>query len=79
MKKYTVILMYPDYAADNYGDTWCQAVNATDPAHAVTVAQEECMADNKSSIDKADDLKPVSVFEGDHNDLVGVWVEAQNR
>ena len=42
MNKYTVILMYPDYSTDNFGETWCEAVPARNPVEAVTVAQQRC-------------------------------------
>ena len=76
-QKFTVILMYPDYSTDNYGETWCAAVDARNPVEAVEVAQKQCAGDS-TVIDNPDDLLPISVFEGDHKDLIGVWAEAQH-
>lgn len=77
MNKFTVILLYPDYSEGNYGETWCATVSARNPVEAVEVAQRTC-ADDNGNISDPDHLKPVSVFEGDHKDLVGVWAEAMN-
>lgn len=78
MKKYTVILLYPDYIANDYGETWCETVDAENPIHAVEVAQKQCFDENKCEPHQDyQDFKPVSVFEGAHQDLVGQWAAAQ--
>ena len=78
MKKFTVILLYPDYSTDNYGETWCNTVNAYNCVQAVEVAQRKC-AKESTVIESAEDLLPVSVFEGAHEDLVGHWAIAQDH
>ncbi len=78
MKSFTVVLMYPDYSVDQYGETWCDTVEANDPVEAVAVAQKKC-AEDSTVIERPDDILPVSVFEGEHKDLIGVWAAAQNN
>lgn len=76
MNQFTVVLLYPDYYTDNYGETWCDTVSAPDPVAAVGVAQKTCAAETDLIINP-EDLLPVSVFEGDHPNLVGQWAAAQ--
>lgn len=79
MPKFTVILLYPDYATDNYGETWCGSVEAANAFEAVGVAQNQVIKDNQQiEFNDPDDLLPVSVFAGEHDDLVGQWAEAKN-
>ena len=43
MKKYSVLLLYPDYLADTYGeDTYYGWVEAFSVAHAISKAQIDC-------------------------------------
>lgn len=72
--KYTVILMYPDYLSENGpGETWCGSVEARDAAHAVRVAQNEIMT---ADANDPTDFLPISVFAGEHEDLISLWAEA---
>jgi len=42
--KYTVLLLYPDYLADNYGESTClHHVKASDGKEAVRLARKECV------------------------------------
>lgn len=47
MKKYTVILLYPDFLASNYGQeiytAWVEGMN---PDHAIAKAELEASSDN---------------------------------
>lgn len=69
MKEFTVILIYPDYACDTFGDTWCGPVEAINPADAAVVAQKLCAADNPNQEVKPEDFGVVAVFEGRQRDL----------
>lgn len=72
MKPYTVVLIYPDYAAQQYGEEfWTAHVNARDVASAQRKAQREAMAANRVA-DTHKDLDawaPVFVCEGHHFNL----------
>lgn len=74
--KYTVLLMYPDYACDSegYGQSWLDTVEAQNVDEAIKLAQAEC-AKGCTSIENPEDLKPVCVFEGDHQDVINEWSE----
>lgn len=64
--KYTVLLMLPEYTADNYGeDTQAMHVVAHDPTEAVQVAQKLAAGTE----DDPDDYHPVFVVEGHVMDL----------
>lgn len=56
LKPYTMLLLRPDYEADNYGqDTYLAHVEATDPCHAAEVAQAEAMkVDGHTEEDETD-------------------------
>lgn len=65
-KKYSVLLIYPDYVAQNFGaDTFYDWVKACDAAHAVEKARLRCMR-NCLAIDRPEDLHCLIVTEG-HN------------
>ena len=70
VKWWTVILLYPDYIADSFGETYMDHVRATHPEEAIQVAQRACR-DRLSprEINELDDLAVVAVFEGEHNDV----------
>jgi hypothetical protein len=76
MPKFTVILAYPDYLCAGGPETWCGTVEAPNAAEAVTIAQQQCSHDNGAPYDPMD-LLPISVFEGEHNDLIGEWHNAR--
>ena len=82
MKKYTVLLLRPDYIADNYGeDTYMDHVNAESVEQAQAAAQKraavfdcpEYDADNetKQELDLVNhkDYAVLMVIEGHHNDI----------
>lgn len=69
---FTVVLLYPDYSTDNFGETWCGHVRAPDATTAVTKAQKLC-AEESTVIESPDDLLPISVFAGHQPDLVHEW------
>lgn len=79
MKKYTVILLYPDYVAENYGqETYMTSVEAEDPVAAVAKARSEVLdaalteADGgqyESEYEDPADLFVIAVIEGEHADV----------
>lgn len=65
MKPYSVLLLYPDYAAEAFGqETYFTHVAAESTFDAVETAQLEM----KESGDPADFI-PLLVIEGHHNDI----------
>jgi hypothetical protein len=70
MKKWTVILLYPDYMADDYGsETYMTCVRAADPAGAVAKARAEVCAANEVDEDDAEDFFVIAVMRGEHDDV----------
>lgn len=74
--KYTVLLLYPDYATDNFGqDTYMTCVEAESVASAQVLAQQECAGGYGDSIglgdgdQRPDDFAVLMVIEGDHQDI----------
>ena len=68
--EWTVLLLYPDYLAEQYGEeTYLAWVNATDPEGAIKLAQAEAAMDQCVGyrIDPEDFL-PLLVIEGNHED-----------
>ena len=62
MKKFTVILLWPDYATDSFGtDTYMTCVEAEDVEHAIVKAQNEAMA-GQVSVTDPDDLAVIAVI-----------------
>jgi len=69
---FTVLLLYPDYIADAYGqETYLAHVVAADPAAAVLSAQREVAIDLRGTDDAVDeeDFFPLAVFAGIHDDI----------
>jgi hypothetical protein len=65
-KPYTVVLLYPDYATDDYGaDTYTTCVQAADRYAAAPLAQAEALSGNLGMVEDADDFRPILVLEGD--------------
>jgi hypothetical protein len=67
MKQYTVVLIYPDYAANQYGEEfWTTQVHADDVPSAQLQAQLEAMEANEYDTEDSDpnDWAPVFVCEG---------------
>lgn len=86
-KPYTVLLMYPDYIAANYGgETYLAHVDGSNVLDAVNKAQADAVAANyEDEADReqfyaeghsGDDFEVLLVIEGHHDDLWGgVWNE----
>lgn len=75
-KAWTVLLLRPDYIADDYGtDTYMTAVEAVSAAAAAKAAQTEAYetdhdeAEREEGIGSADDYAVLLVIEGDHKDV----------
>ncbi len=72
MKKYSVLLLYPDYIAENYGEeTYLAHVFGINPSTAVVHARIECAESNEIIEDVYDleDFKVLAMFKGHHVDL----------
>lgn len=70
MKKFSVLLLYPDYLAENFGqDTYFTHVEAEAPAVAVTTAQREAVHGMVDTCAEVDDFHPLLCIEGHHTDL----------
>lgn len=54
---YTVILLYPDYLANQYGETYATSVEAACPKDAVAAARDEA-ADNAAESVQCDSHDP---------------------
>jgi hypothetical protein len=72
--KYTVLLLYPDYATGNFGeDTYMTCVEAESVASAQVLAQQECASNYGESVGEPDqrpyDFGVLMVIEGDHQDI----------
>ncbi len=69
-KKWTVILLYPDYAADDFGgDIYVGWVSRKDPYKAAAIAQKKAWKANdgeEGNIDKPEDMRPIAVIGGYH-------------
>ena len=62
--RWTVVLLYPDYMAETFGDTFIDWTTADDAVEAVAKARENVQAN------QPEDCRVVAVFEGhlrDHN------------
>lgn len=70
MKPYTVILIYPDYIASQYGEEfWYDHVEAENVAQAIETAQQNAQHANRAyESGCAKDFAVVAVFEGHHYD-----------
>jgi len=63
MNDYTVILLVPDYATEDFGaDVYISNVMANGPHEAATKAQHEYAVSH--DVDDDDDLRPVAVMPG---------------
>lgn len=63
MKKYSVLLMYPDYISDT-AETFYTFVTAQNRKAAILKAQKECKAESFISLDSLDDLRVILVIDG---------------
>jgi hypothetical protein len=69
MKPYTVILIYPDYIASQYGEEfWYDHVEAETVAQAIEAARQNAQNCNETYDDCGKDFAVVAVFEGHHYD-----------
>ena len=64
--RYTVVLIYPDYIATQYGEEYYIGVTeAEGPESAVPLVQQLAMDANLEECEYKEDFAMVSVFEGD--------------
>jgi len=74
-KPYTVLLLYPDYMSDSFGqETYLAHVEARDPESAVMEAQQRAVEANTDEeddwiVEDAEDFYPLFVCEGHLGDL----------
>ena len=69
MKPYTVLLLRPDYIADEFGhDTYLAYVHARTPREAKRVAQDEVRLVDGDAAD-SEDYHPLFIIEGHHQDM----------
>lgn len=65
--KYTVVLIYPDYLAEDYPrDCYISYVNSENPRTAIKKAKQEAAKANK--IKDKDDFLAIACFDG-HSDM----------
>jgi hypothetical protein len=70
MKAYTVLLLYPDYTTNTFGQETYQAhVKATSALAAIRKARAWMMRDNPDTIEDHDDLFVLAVYRGHLEDL----------
>jgi hypothetical protein len=68
MKKFTVLLLVPDYLAQTYGqDTFFTCVSAPGAQQAIAKAQFE--ANEKHEVADVGDFFPLFVTEGEHRNI----------
>lgn len=66
-KRYSVLLLYPDYVGDEYGkETYYAFVEAADSIAAIVVAQRQAVAAQVIDIDDPTDFAPLLVTRGHH-------------
>jgi hypothetical protein len=81
MKLFTVVLLRPDYVADDdangFGqDVYVAFVKSRSPKHALNLAQKEVFkADSKDEREPndPDDYALIVMFEGHHNPILWGW------
>jgi hypothetical protein len=66
--KYSVLLLYPEHASEDYGETYYTYVSASDPSEAIHHAQQNAFRDNSENYD-ALDFRPVLVIRGWKKDV----------
>ena len=70
MREYTVLLLYPDYIADEFGkETYIAWVEAGDPEQAVQFAQKDASRHTGWEDGELDDFHPLMVIKGHVSDL----------
>ena len=72
-KNYSVLLLYPDYLTDQYGEEtfYSHCVSESGVAGAIDEAQLEAAIANDIPIDDAGDFAVLLVTEGHHADIRG--------
>jgi hypothetical protein len=73
-KKYSVLLLYPDYMTDNFGqDTYFGCAEAATPAEAISAVQQQAVEDNGwdvlDVVGSLDDLFCLLCIVGQHTDI----------
>jgi hypothetical protein len=72
LKPYSVLLLYPDYMSDNYGqETYFCHVRALNPDEAIENAQAEAVQANtpdgeEPDLSETEDFAPLLVLDGHH-------------
>mgnify|MGYP007071614278 CR=1 FL=1 len=67
---YTVVLLYPDYLNENYGqETWTSAVKGNSPEEAIANARKEVKGDMRGALEEEDDMFCIACFAGEHIDM----------
>ncbi len=72
MKKYTVLLLYPDYLANQYGEeTYLSWTESKGPEQAISLAQAEAFEESEYDPQSGDpsDFAVLICIEGHHGDL----------
>ena len=70
MTRFTVLLLRPDYAADNFGeDTYLAHVRAETPTEAITLAQQKVTKLDALDDTGSTDYYPLITLKGWHNDI----------
>ena len=70
MREFTVLLLYPDYLANNYGqDTYMTCVNARSVAQAIKKAQKNAATDNETKPGRPEDFYVLCVIAGNHQNI----------
>lgn len=64
MKKYTVILLYPDYMNDTGPETFIAQVEGEDLEEAWVHAQAKAVVDNDMEFENAEDFAVLATFDG---------------
>jgi hypothetical protein len=64
-RNYSVLLLYPDYLSENYGqETYFTHVKSKTPEDAVEAARENAFIANKKSANDPHDFLPLAVMRG---------------
>lgn len=70
LQPYSVLLLYPDYIANNYGqETYFTHIEATRPADAAKFAQCQLALEFDDGGGAPDDFFVLLVIEGHHSDV----------
>lgn len=70
MKPFTILLLYPDYIADNYGhETYLAHAYGSSVENAILHARIEARDASDAELDDLDDFHVLAVFEGLLRDL----------